>query len=635
MYRVGLLNVDWHTQSINRPKFSNDTLRDTFFNGLTKLFGGWSDNINVTIGDGINVTITLQRDGDISDLLRRNYAVLQFPSDEYRYYFARVTQDSGNQLNVELTLDDYTTNYNRAKSGAVAMIYRASKSNFDFGIDSVLNIPEDVQEQKYHKKRIPLNWVAIDSDGSISGVLPANLSDVLNNEIWVYYFVKPNAFMADFPTYKIKGVDTQHIVLCSPLNYKWVLLNQGQASINWNLDNLMTMLQNTITIPADINTTPDLLRLLQNSGLPAGVQQITTNLMPFVTNIKISGLGPFNDVTRAYADGDFRIQQDGSVLFTETLGRVQSVTRNSIPVACILEQNRNFNFGIKFDKTEKPTKFNSVDFLEYRLVNHKGDYFTFDFNKLNGGDLVVNMYEELTADTTDCFISMKSTTASIYDLNYKNYNGIVSNTDTGIPMFIDALSDYFAGNKNAVRSNELERQALIQSAELDTQRNSQRNRERWANPLSVLAGITSSFGGSEISTRMTIRNDNALIRRHANLNANKMKSQESLTYDNLQYSPPRVNGSGNVLFNHQIMGLLPVIDIYQVEDIVLDKYVLYFENFGYNFGMIYDLEELDNDTGNELYLQCDLLQTSANISNEELERLRQVLNGGVKRVVKK
>jgi hypothetical protein len=573
---------------------------------------------------------------------------MSYPNGEYRYFFAKLSQDSNGLLNARLELDDYTNNYNDISVGAIANVERASLDQFEVGSGSLINIPENVGDPKVMVNTINFNFV-----DPLNEMVPyrPQLEAVVNSETWVYYYVKPNSFITGRKNYSVDGVDTQLMVFCAPLSSKWTIRrrtggtdqNPTYQYIDWNVAGIKAILETYHEVPAQ-NSNMDIIRLVQNSGLPASVTKIDTTLMPFVSNIKISAMPPY---TANPTDWGFNIYYDfqtSKVVVTDNLLQIQPIiggyggaTELINNALSIVKSLREYRFNVKIPPFDLG-KFMSTDFIEYRITNHKGDYFTVDLTKVNliedHGDkyLPVTIYEELSADATDNYMFVGGgRVTDNYGYFYKysaiNYHGLVSNTDTAIPMFIDALSDYFATNKNSIASNELERQAIQMSADSQKRRIDDREANQWQS----VQGFTTSV--ASLGTRQLENTDEKkALQREANIAKGLNAARESYTYDNLKYSPPKVSGAGSVVFNKRIFtSLLPRIDIFKVEEIVIDKYKKYFENFGYKIGQIYDLALLDGVELSKKYLQCNILGSDAELSDLEFSRLNTILNAGVLR----
>ena len=826
-FKIGLLNVDWQLDSINRPMFRTDKSRDNFFDMLVTNFGGYSEAVNISVNDMINIEAVLQRDGPIDEILARNYAVVVFPSGVVRYYFARLTQDSGNQYNITLTLDDYVTNYNKMKASIpLATVNRASFSRFRQGQGSELNITENVQEQKHHAMRIPIQWRASVGNGLVG--------EMLDNTIWVYYFLKPNAQIGqNLQNYRVSGVDSKHIVIACPIidqsyeNFMWGITDNDWTIPNpnntywfWTADTVNAMMGQTNQVNVQNIIGDDFIKLAGAGQIPASASQITTSLSPYLSNIKISACPPFNtedildhlyldqqivngtphqvlifntagyhrttyepitrgwrftlswDITqggvyvrtetaivdwtiefnrtrnelvcridnhnrpasnrvfrfpqvselRTTADrtltnatfeipqqftingsltsanivmtyaqlwqqGNIQLNVDQQRVVTSKLrgidtfrfvlaeqGRVWVNHRGvdsiiiagdgglqlaqipygtgTLRVLSIIEQERIYTFRYLAHTNPmlyKNPKLNTADFQEYRLVNHKGEYWAFDWTKLNALDqdglIIITMYEELTPDSTDQFIAISSNRPSIYNFNPINYNGVVSSSDTGVPVFIDALSEYFATNKNFLKQGEVERKAIQDNAKAQIDRNNFDRGNAWRNWLGQGLTTLLSLGGSEWKRQHEITANNKLLGRQAQIQVDQHRQAQAFTIDNIRHSPPNIAGTGNIVFNKVIAGLMPHIDCYEIEATFLEKWIDYFWVYGYTLERHYNLDRIDdmaydivgdNEYGQTLaqsYLQCDLLNAGHGLSNDEFSRLRTVLQGGVRRVI--
>lgn len=110
-YKVALTNVWWNRGGQDVRLFQNTTEQQTYFAGLGLY---WNELNNFNLNDNITTTIIFKdKSGrDAETLLKCNYAIVwNTIKNTYRYYFiAEIKQDSANQMQVALDLDDVNTN---------------------------------------------------------------------------------------------------------------------------------------------------------------------------------------------------------------------------------------------------------------------------------------------------------------------------------------------------------------------------------------------------------------------------------------------------------------------------------------------------------------------------------------------
>jgi len=246
----------------------------------------------------------------------------------------------------------------------------------------------------------------------------------------------------------------------------------------------------------------------------------------------------------------------------------------------ILSSNRTFNFPIELIPASRKTE--GMEFEEIRITDHLGDYIAFDRLRI-GYTSSVFVYDELMAENTNTVITL-ATNSGFYAFNTANYKAIVQNTDTGLPIYISAMDEFFATRKNWESRNELERQTARQML-----REQQRN--RWlgvgvgaASGAILGRGTGAAFGaiGGAIGAGVS----NITAQRSLNIQQNKSIQMERKTLEDLEASPPTLNGNANVLVNMRVSGLLPHVDIYRVEPHVITAWENYFDLYGYKYGMV-------------------------------------------------
>jgi len=668
MFKIGLIHTKFYQASNIRPFFDSDILRDTFFENYVSQNGLWKDALNVVVNDNIDLTLTLKVDNEsIEDLLRYNYCVLIYPDNKKRYFYAVCTQDSNKLLTVQLTLDDYTQNYNNLRyNNTRAMIMRASYDEREFvaGTNSLLNIPENVDEPKVMTQQIEIDIASsitrtFNNDNSLQLV-----RDFFNNQVWVYYFIKRNNITDTllFPgsTYHVNNINTNHVVLCGNANMRNTslgMVNSTHISLRWtgnimaNAEDINFFLSTGMNIPLS-TANETLLRALQNSSsLSNSTNVLNLSLTPFLTAVKVSYISPFHlniNENTFPATGD---------LFSATMaaGERQLLANNNNSVirgctminivgnrqVCVLTSNlpnlewdfpldtnlRAINARVNYNITNN--KIDSSEFKEIRLVTNQAQHMIIDDNKLprgNGFDL--RMYEEINADATTAYYNvsnMSNDAGHFYRFADKNYNGMMHISDTTLPIFIDALSTYFANNKNSINASAFDRQTsyAMQQSNIDTMRANNRD---FVNPGRVL-GLASNWGSNIRKTQREMAN----AERQNTLNYTNSAMQEKYKFKDLQYSPPQIAGAANILLNWNINGIKPVIQIYEVEETVKNKWLKYFDEYGYKINMIDDLSRFDNHNVDNKYLQADILHTEAKLSENEFNRIKNVMQQGVLR----
>lgn len=222
-YKIALVNVWWHQGDENYPYFANVDDQTAYFNALTANGDYFTPLVNFNMFNNVQTTIIYRNSSNRlpEQLIACNYAVVQWinPNSNityYRYYFAQCFQDSGNQMRVDLQLDDIQTNYFRFKNSFEdVFIKRANITRFEqvtindrlgyrlklrderFWIDEGFTPDKLYNYSAFGDRQIPLVPWMITSASEVSKI-PAIGSAVYNfykNYIlgWQVLFVSTNA----------------------------------------------------------------------------------------------------------------------------------------------------------------------------------------------------------------------------------------------------------------------------------------------------------------------------------------------------------------------------------------------------------------------------------------------------------
>ena len=120
-FTIHLINVWWDESGTDTRYFNSIAEQTEYFNSLVDRVGINATLSNFNIGDNVTTTQNVLFDSgyDLTTMLATNYAVVReyknnIPINQ-RYYFAKCSQNSGNLLNVFLSLDDIQTNYFKVK----------------------------------------------------------------------------------------------------------------------------------------------------------------------------------------------------------------------------------------------------------------------------------------------------------------------------------------------------------------------------------------------------------------------------------------------------------------------------------------------------------------------------------------
>jgi hypothetical protein len=662
---VKIMKVPFYVGTIDRPLYNTWQERENYFNNYI------DENLifniqNITYGDLVNFSFPLNMTekgyDNIIDILACNYCIIYVQNNDGtasgspRYYFMRCSQDVSGQIEIEVSLDAYTTHwlYFKDSESDVLMERYTMPLSLARGMTSQLNIPEGVNEPKYMSGSLTAGVFGADGQSLVD----TELDTLFKNTMWLYVYLKPNSYMSNIYTLQTNGIDRQTICMVFPIgNNVKITQNNYATYYSYSTNDLLFMLD---AVVGNLNftspTSDQYLDIIRASGgvSPTALQSAQVNLRPYVISMKLSAYPPFEISQRMVTLNAYRKVTSGGVSkividvnpatsYLTMQGFMFYNTINNQQVSALVCSRDSDEQVIRFNIPYQPmaSKLNGGEFREYRIVTHKGEYYSIDYNQLNGtsGDVYIGIQEVLSADTTDSYIYLKPNGAAantIYANNYRNYNGIVMNTDTTIPMSIDALSDFYSTNKNMIQQLEYNNRISAQSVAFQNET----LQKQFTNSMLGGGGRLLATAGKIFSLDLigdTKKNQLEVVEntRQQKLSAVKDIVNASYAIDNYKYAPPQMSGSGNILFNYRVFQTLrPRIDLYNVLPTVLYKWQNHFNRFGQKYGVIQKLNQFDLSqiSSNGNYIEMKILSTSYQMSTSDYEKLTSELEGGILRL---
>lgn len=610
-YKFALCNVFWSENDINTRHFESITQQNEYFDNLTR--GVFTPLSNFNMGDNIETTL-VYRDNtgrDINELIRCNYLVLHKLNDnneiiERRYYFASVQQDDGNQLIVDISLDDIQTNYFRYKNRIAPCVIKRRHIDRFINVDSN-NVKFDLEPTSHlfenEGNNLPKRLVKrtkLDFNYTNNAEINQWLKD--NIKYWVYIFIdRYHEYKVHNPSgggnvtsaisaTTIQSNNKQDVgCICYPV-YKsdkqiMVYKGDGYAYINesgygWFADKNEI---NTYSFNKKISIIPPFNYYQYNATINSAGNLVSTDEY-YSSNYEMSGFG-----IKAF------ISDWGNKVGVFTRVYEQSTSFDSD----IYTTDKTFNFSKNELKGNRNIKFEpkllSQDFSELQLKSSDGEIFIYDNQKINNNEIKIVYTEPIQPEVTKYYARLKAPTGLYIDDTDNNYLGLVGSTDTALNMANTQYANFIANNKNFWMQSNFK--MFTEGAS------------------SIMGAMTSSSGVGALSS--------------IGSGATSLVTQfydRKWMIDNLKASPGSLkNASGNVIFNMAITDLGIYIEEY--EALIEDKIQMYdyFYMNGYSYGHIGNISNYDNTRKYFNYLECDVGVISAPLSEKEKSRLRERL----------
>lgn len=680
-YEIALCSVWWCAGCENIRYFESVAAQTAYFEELTS--GLFSPLVNFNIGNNVETTIYYRDTSGRSTeaLIACNYAVIRHketPEGDYiyRYFFARCSQDSGNQMRVELSLDDIQTNYFRYKDTiAPCIIERAHLNRWKDPTQNIVEFDDSddsplfLSEGNNHAKRVTeISRLQLKNSSNVNN---NRLWDWLNEKIafWIYIFMSQDQYnvggQAQFQTPAIKyfaksnpGVDAGgksqaafimpgFSVMAVPIlknlspgywgDLKWRLNSTETAYSLMNADRYFIQLNSTAKIysylishicpfppeftGADFSLDGENLIM---TGIPECADQTGfTNLHVFeFATIQMQGVtrvGMF--INNFYCNRDWKIHED-------SLSNIQySFTKSSI-------------LGADRDDRFNPKLLGS-NYRTLRLSEGISQGKEYDLQKLgNFKSLSLHSVDVPTPDMSSSYVGFtegKNPTGAYTEDGYLTYNGFVTVYNGSLPYTTDILDQYLANNKNFYMQRSLGYQQEDVNAFLKGIQKSITSMASIAsgNPMSAIdsASEIGTAGISAISRKVNQAYD---------------RKQSDLTLDNMRGAKDSLtNASGSPILN-AALGWEVYPQSSSVEDynknygpgyyLILEK-ALDFEilqdadvmfMYGFTYNRLGNIGDYDNIRKHFNYVQADIEIISAPISSLEEDRLKARFANGVR-----
>lgn len=653
-YKIALCNVFWSEDGIDTRYFSTISDQNSYFDTLTS--GLFSPLVNFEMGNNIQTSIVYTdkslRDG--STLCKCNYAVVlkteideneQETILERRYFFAYPSQVSGSKMKVRLSLDDIQTNYFAHKSTiAPCFIKKAHLNRFiqdpDHSHMVLLNTKPDSPLFERETTSELSKRLVLRKKLKLKVFEDTTLNNWYNDNVigWVYIYLDKNHKYKFFdPTYtnpldsndhvnsseyavgqgvnRVYGQKTFIEGCCGVLAYpickdgKYIRCGYGNSNTQY-----ITISASGFNSFRNNNSYNSYIKSIKFSILPPHKFTATEE-----TKISIDTISTSQYLTIGWG---FDIQESplfayGIRGFEGISGYTLNSSSNGSGVLRVVEgftfecipynmdnsdQNFTLNYtkeyikqttGMNFYTSAMEPKMRGMDFVELRITNERGQYFSYDIEKLNQSQLVFEYSEPLSPDITRSYTRLKGLSNSLYIEDTKqNLTGLVDSADMSLMVDNDQLSQMLSQNKNFYLQNAL---------------------DIWGKGL--FSGVIGSFKANPIGIASGV---GGVLSGYINQN---------LTIDNLKNSPHQlINSNGNAYFNAQYTEPGLYIEFYKIIPQELNSVYKTINLEGMTYNQIDSLSNVDNIRKRFNYIEANVEGITAPISNEEKNRLRQRLS---------
>lgn len=633
-FQIALTSVEWDNSYINTLRFDSRAQQEQYFN-VASIFNN-APNVNLPIGTLLTTSIVVEQPESLklNPIMNYNYAIIRdnrVGADlKYYYYFVtQITQQSGNQIRLNIELDVIQTYYIEC-TFEDCVINRAHLNRFKKNTKTGLyRFNLDYKSNLFNKETEPLPLRCKWRDRLIwyydnQSVSPFNdyFQKFQNDgQFWVYVYIdvsfNPNNVFRRF-----ENGDAQimpYVVLCAPS--RGIPVKIGDQVIQWTIEELTKAMD-------------------------------TSTMASHILSYKISPIAPFNYSNQwQYYDTTnyFKLVADGA----GQIGEIEFVKANMSTAGYVWLANLftqpydSGNSGMvsfveEFSATRiknslKDSKFNpkllSQDFCEYKIEDYAGNSFAYDKSKMYSDNLTVKVQEYFSPDLSKIKLNL-NIPATDYTLaagspEHVNdeYFGLIVSNDTQYPYTVSQLSNFLANNKNFALQQQAQRDYNTRMGNISAIENISKgvagslSAAGSGNILGVVGGIGGGAAGAAAATsRAKAQNE---------LNT----KQQAFTLDNARNAPASVqNAQGNIFFNSMVNFLGFYVSEWECLEADKEKIADYMFRFGFSYERIDNPKNVDNIRHYFNYVQADIENVShpSNISNSVHDKLRDIFRNGVR-----
>lgn len=654
-YQIALKSVPFDNSYKNVLRFDNRSEQEAYFETNTLFSNSPRVNFNVGSFYATNVIYDCAENKSISELLNKNYCIIKDnnPNRTLNYYYYFITnamQDCDNRIKLSLELDIFQTYYIDLLFGD-GVVYKAHLDRFVENSDGTVSFDGRKTSKLFEREEITNVAKRLTNRYGLS-IYSFN-DYVLNNWLeqnifgWLYLFVDSKQ------KYNMRSVDGNEADIETPFPACQYMLNGAEnideLTIRESIDGQLTIFcvpvykknvnhirikfpyENDVELPTNYSfnelSTLGIENFLEyNNGASHAYSYKFSNIPPFY----------FGDVP------PYEISEDNDLILNfnilggdnvakygnEFNGLYACQTRSGNALLNLYKQNYQIKVSNpislipRFEKSEiigsnKNYKFNpkliSSDYKDLRLVNHLGDFFNYDLQKLNSNQFDFLISAPIVPDIDKQYIRILPPYNSLYESGTAfNLTGLITQNDDSLVLISTAYQTMLANNKNYFVQNAVNREL----------NRAQRN-------VNTTMGILGDMFNPNLPKRLTSVATEAL---DINLDYTRSVIQEKLTVDNLQNAPSAIQGAkGNCIFSASYTKpgyYLEIHDILENEKEMINDFMCL---YGFTYNRVDNVKNVDNIRKIYNYVRADIETISGMAISETVhKKFRQCFANGVR-----
>lgn len=633
-YSAVLTSYAFTEEMRNTIKFNTREEQKGYFNINTLFENPILTNYNHTFGDGINTTVTIQKQGIINYngvLMGYNYLIVRDDKEEatikyYYYYIKGINYTASGQVVLTLKLDILQTYYMDV-TFTPCLIKRAmldrfildgNTATFNYKADSLLFEPEtDTLHPKrlVERKKLTLQR----ADGKLT-----ELYKFFNDNVafWVYVYLSKGSY--NFKTFdgqnqNIKlftiehntengSIDGSTAVLCYPV----MKTKTASVRVGVNGSSTTPITISSTGFKAFIENNEDATDKIYNQKISPLPPLINADELDGVTFTIENGVATIYGLTSPY--GVFA----GNIYAYRTHG---NLTSGLIQVGSQkMRENEEFLIstnGVEFDELQKSftideikadsnnpkynPKLQSLAYITLSVGVGTGDSYEYDPQQLGLQPYSFSYAEPLTAEISKYYISYNPKDANeIYTKQTTtNYNGYIGSNDISIPYNNSQYASFISANKNFWLQKGIDRTETLVNGVVG----------------GVMGGASAGGVGAVVGGVQGAFSSTLAV----GLDMVKTKLQ----VDNMRASKQELkNAQGNAIFNIEIQDIGVTVALYKALDFEINKANDQMVLYGYTYNRVDNIKNHDSTriVHNYIvaivdYINCPY-PISANIVNE-------------------
>lgn len=633
-YKVALTNVWWNRGGQDTRLFSTISEQQTYFTNLGLYYNELN---NFNINDNITTTIIFRdKSGrSISDLLKCNYAIVwNTIANSYRYYFViDIKQDSNNQVQVALELDDIQTNLvpNLSNIGNVlvkrwtGLNYKVDNNNdkyysFDYNKLSFLNDDNTaLQYNKASNELIIKHFTSMELNRWLS----------TNIKCWQFVFVVDNHQLESYGVDADDSlIDVYALAYTTTQGTNVNKLPYGAISVPLYKTNKRIYIKYAIGggttryCVLKEEALGEFFSIAQNSPIGKyGIEEKVSNVCPLsVPNFEIDNDGDLIlEGQTYYADTSYGLSLGDNYYLASKRNENGANTdkAHALNVCCggykqllttfECEASHSLDTNNLSNKDNAKILDKGYSKLRIRIANQHYDYNPLSLiNSANDNTLKFYYTEVLKAGVSKIYLRAKAN--GLYtEAQEKDFTGLIASLDLTEPILNNQWADYFANHKNY----------YMQTA--------------FNNTIGLVKGLSATAGGVATGFKYGgyvgggIAGAIGLGQTGFNLLTNIVNQE--LDKDNMQQAPDSLsNANGDPYFYNAVSTIKPILDTFQVESSTRNAILENWERNGVEYNRVFSFSEVIYSHKSYDALSIIIDKVSSNLSIKEFTRLRSLMS---------